>query len=53
MNLPGVIRTVRWMVRDTVRQSLATKLFSVMLAATGVVTALCLGVRVENDLVIG
>ena len=50
MNLPGVIRTVRWMVRDTVRQSLATKLFWVMLAATGVVTALCLGVRVENDL---
>ena len=50
MNLPTAVRTVRWMVRDTVRQSLATKLFWVMLAATAVVTALCLGARVENDL---
>lgn len=49
MNLPAVVRTVRWMVRDTFRQSLATKLFWVMLAITAVCTALCLGVRVTGD----
>ncbi len=49
MNLPDAIRTVRWMVRDTLRQSIATKLFWVMLAATTVCTALCLSVDVQGD----
>jgi hypothetical protein len=49
VTLPEIVRTVRWMVRDTFRQSLATKLFWVMLAVTGLCTALCLGVRVTGD----
>lgn len=49
MNLPAAVRTVRWMVRDTFRQSLATKLFWVMLAITSICTAMCLGVRVTGD----
>jgi ABC-type transport system involved in multi-copper enzyme maturation permease subunit len=43
---PTAIRTVRWMVRDTFRQSLSTKLFWVMLGLTLVCTALCLSVSV-------
>src|SRR5207237_178155 len=46
MNLPTALRTVRWMVRDTFRQSLATKLFWVMLAVTAVCTLVCLSVDV-------
>jgi hypothetical protein len=49
MNLPDAIRTVRWMVRDTLRQSVATKLFWVMLAATAVATAVCLSVDVTGE----
>jgi ABC-type transport system involved in multi-copper enzyme maturation permease subunit len=43
---PTAIRTVRWMVRDTFRQSLSTKLFWVMLGITVVCSVFCLGVSV-------
>ncbi len=46
--LPLAIRTVRWMVRDTFRQSLASKLFWVMLALTVLCTAFALGVDVTG-----
>lgn len=49
MNLPELIRTVRWMVRDTFKQSVATKLFWVMLAAAAVATLVCLSVTVTGD----
>src|SRR5262249_44362296 len=44
---PTAIRTVRWMVRDTFRQSLYTKLFWVMLGLTGLCTLFCLGIEVD------
>jgi len=47
--LPTAIRTVRWMVRDTFRQSLATRLFWVMLGLTVLCTAFCLGITVTGD----
>lgn len=48
MNLaPTAIRTVRWMVRDTFRQSLSTKLFWVMLGLTAVCTVLCFSIAVD------
>lgn len=50
MNLPFLLRTVRWMVRDTFRQSLHTKLFWVMLAVTAVCTAVCASVEVRGDM---
>jgi ABC-type transport system involved in multi-copper enzyme maturation permease subunit len=50
MNLPDAIRTVRWMVRDTVRQALATRLVWVMLAVTAVCTLFCLSVDVSGDI---
>lgn len=45
--LPAAIRTVRWMVRDTFRQSLASKLFWVMTGVTLLCTVFCLGVSVD------
>jgi ABC-type transport system involved in multi-copper enzyme maturation permease subunit len=47
--LPDAIRTVRWMVRDTFRQSLHTKLFWVMLGVTVLCTAFCASIRVTGD----
>ena len=49
MSLSAAIRTVRWMVRDTFRQAVATKLAWVMLATTAACTALCLSVSVTGD----
>ncbi|CAN5562248.1 ABC transporter permease subunit [soil metagenome] len=50
MNLPGMIRTVRWMVWDTFRQSLASKLFWGMLAITLIATLFCLSIEVHGDM---
>jgi len=47
--LPTAIRTVRWMIRDTFRQSLATRLFWVMLGPTVLCIVFCLGVSVTGD----
>ncbi len=47
--LPTAIRTIRWMVRDTFRQSLATRLFWVMLGLTVLCTVFCLGITVSGD----
>ncbi len=47
--LPMAIRTVRWMVRDTFRQSLASKLFWVMLLLTVICSIFCLGISVKGD----
>lgn len=49
MNAPTAIRTVRWMVRDTFRQSLASKLFWVMLGLTLMCTVFCFGIKVTGD----
>jgi ABC-type transport system involved in multi-copper enzyme maturation permease subunit len=46
--LPTAIRTVRWMVRDTFRQSLASKLFWVMIGITALCTVFCLGMSVDT-----
>lgn len=47
--MPSAIRTVRWMVRDTFRQSLASKLFWVMLSLTVLCTVFCFGITVTGD----
>ncbi len=48
ISLPDAIRTVRWMVRDTFRQSLHTKLFWVMLGVTVLCTIFCASIRVSG-----
>jgi len=49
MNLPAAVRTVRWMIRDTFRQSVSTKLFWVTLGITILCAAFCASVRVIGD----
>lgn len=46
---PSALRTVRWMVRDTFRQSVASKLFWVMLGLTLLCTAFGFGITVTGD----
>jgi len=46
-DLPTAIRTVRWMVWDTFRQSLASKLFWVMFGLTALCSVFCLGTSVD------
>jgi ABC-2 family transporter protein len=48
MNLPTAILTTRLMVRDTFRQSLASKLFWVTAVATLVCVLLCLSISVHG-----
>jgi hypothetical protein len=48
MNLPTILRTVRWMTLDTLRQAVASKLFWVMLGVTAVGTLLGLSVSITG-----
>jgi ABC-type transport system involved in multi-copper enzyme maturation permease subunit len=50
MNGPQLIYAVRWLVRDTFRQAMATRVFWIMLAISGLCTLFCLGVSVEGGL---
>lgn len=47
--LPLAIRTIRWMIWDTYRQSLASRLLWVMLGLTFLCTFLCLSISVTGD----
>jgi hypothetical protein len=49
VSLPAAIRTARWMVRDTFRQAVSTRLAWVMLGVTLVATAVCASVSVTGD----
>jgi len=48
MNLPAALLAIGWMVRDTIRQSLASRLFWATLAVSAVCIVFCLGVRVKE-----
>lgn len=48
MNLPSALLAIGWMVRDTIRQSLASRLFWSMALVSVVCIAFCLGVRVKD-----
>lgn len=49
MNLPIALLTIRWMIRDTFRQSLASRLFWVMLGFNALFILLCLSVKIEGE----
>jgi len=49
MNLPLALLTIRWMVRETFRQSLASRLFWVMLGLSLLGALFCLSVSVSGD----
>jgi ABC-type transport system involved in multi-copper enzyme maturation permease subunit len=48
MNLPAALLGIGWMVRDTVRQSISSRLFWAMLAVSAVCIAFCLSVRARE-----
>jgi len=50
VNLSEAIRTIRWMVRDTFRQSISTKLFWVMLGITAVCSLFAASLRITGDI---
>jgi ABC-type transport system involved in multi-copper enzyme maturation permease subunit len=47
---PAFLYALFWLVRDTFRQALASRVFWIMLTVTGVCTVFCLGVSVEGGL---
>jgi ABC-type transport system involved in multi-copper enzyme maturation permease subunit len=49
MNSSSVIYALRWLVRDTFRQALASKVFWIMLAFSGLCTVFCLGISIEGE----
>src|SRR5262245_61486781 len=48
MNLPAALFAIRCLVRDTFRQSLASRVFWIMLAVSGLCILLCLSVGIEG-----
>src|SRR5438034_6228099 len=48
MNSPQTIYALRWLVRDTFRQALATRIFWIMLGVSALAVIFCLGVSVEG-----
>jgi len=46
MNLPAAVFAIRWLIRDTFRQALASGIFWVMAAVSGLCIAVCLSVSV-------
>lgn len=49
MNLPVALLTIKWMIRDTFRQSLASRLFWVLLGLSAICIVFCLSVSVEGE----
>jgi ABC-type transport system involved in multi-copper enzyme maturation permease subunit len=50
MTGPQFIYALRWLVRDTFRQAVATRIFWIMLAVSGLCILFCLGASVEGGL---
>jgi hypothetical protein len=48
MSLPAALLAIRWLVRDTFRQSLASRIFWVMLLVTAVSIVFCLGTSLRD-----
>ncbi len=49
MNLPLIIRAIRWMIYDTFRQSLATRLFWAMVILNLVIVVFCFSIKIRGD----
>ncbi len=50
MNGSQFLYATRWLIRDTFRQAMATRIFWIMLAVSGLCILFCLGVSVEGGL---
>lgn len=50
MNSPAAIYAIRWLIKDTFRQAVATRIFWVMLTVSIVAAVFCLGVSVSGGI---
>jgi ABC-type transport system involved in multi-copper enzyme maturation permease subunit len=48
MNLPAALLAIGWMIRDTLRQSLATRIFWAMLFVSALCILFCLSISAKN-----
>ncbi len=48
MDAPAIIYALRWLIHDTFRQALTSRVFWIMLGLSGLCILFCLGVRVEG-----
>jgi ABC-type transport system involved in multi-copper enzyme maturation permease subunit len=48
MTSPAAIFAIRWLIKDTFRQSLASRLFWLMLGASGLCILFCLSISIEG-----
>lgn len=48
MNLPAALLAIAWMIRDTIRQSLASRLFWAMFALSTICILFCLSVQIKE-----
>ncbi len=48
MNLPAAILVIRWLIWDTIRQSLASRIFWIMLLVSLIATVFCLSISVSE-----
>lgn len=51
MDAPAAIYALRWLINDTFRQTLASRVFWIMLCLSGLCIVFCLGVSVEGGVV--
>lgn len=49
MTFSASLMTIRWLIRDTFRQSVASRIFWVMLLLSGIAILLCLSVGISGD----
>lgn len=52
MNLPVALLTIKWMIRDTFRQSLSSRLFWVLLGISTICILFCFSISVEGEKVL-
>jgi ABC-type transport system involved in multi-copper enzyme maturation permease subunit len=50
MNGPALVYTVRWLIWDTFRQAIASRIFWIMLAVSGLAVVFCLGIHIESSI---
>lgn len=51
MDAPAVIYALRWLINDTFRQTLSSRVFWILLGLSGLAIIFCLGVSVEGGIV--
>ena len=48
MDAPAILYALRWLIHDTFRQALTSRVFWIMLSLSGLCILFCLGVSVEG-----